>query len=83
MLVTFDARALERIQAQASEIDPVKVAVSIVAAIPYVLGWVIAKVFTVAWVVLSWTIAAGRVGWQDAREGRRQQPSLRSGWAGS
>lgn len=76
----FDATALERIQVQAREIDPLKVALATVAAIPYILGWVISKAFTVAWVVISWTVAAGKVGWQDAR--KPKAPTLRSGYEG-
>lgn len=76
----FDATALERIQTQAKEIDPLKAALATVAAIPYVLGWVIAKVFTVAWLVASWAVAAGKVGWQDAR--KPKAPTLRSGYSG-
>lgn len=77
----FDAAALERIQTQARDIDPVKVAVGIVAAIPYVLGWVVAKVFTVVWIVISWAAAAAMVGWTDARKGQKPV-TLRSGWGG-
>lgn len=76
----FDATALERIQTQAKEIDPLKVALAVVASIPYILGWVISKVFTVVWVVISWAVAAGKVGWQDAR--KPKAPSLRSGYGG-
>lgn len=76
----LDATALERIQVQAKEIDPVKAILAIVAAIPYVIGWVIAKVFAAVWLVVSWAIAAGKVGWQDAR--KPKAPSLRSGYGG-
>lgn len=78
--VTFDARALERIQVTARDIDPVKVAVTVVTAIPFLLGWIVAKVFAVVWLVLSWVIAAGMEGW---RAGRSPKSSgLRSGWGG-
>jgi len=76
----FDATALERIQTQAREIDPLKAALAVVAAIPYILGWVIAKVFAVVWLVLSWAVAAGKVGWQDAR--KPKAPTMRSGYGG-
>lgn len=76
----FDATALERIQVQAKEIDPRKIALATIAAIPYILGWTIAKVFTVAWVAISWAVAAGKVGWQDARNPKAT--TLRSGYGG-
>lgn len=76
----FDAASLERIQVQAKEIDPLKAALAIVAAIPYVLGWVIAKVFAVLWLIVSWAVAAGKVGWQDAR--KPKAATLRSGYGG-
>lgn len=77
----FDAAALERIQTQAKDIDPVKVAVGIVAAVPYIVGWVVAKIFTVVWIAVSWAAAAAMVGWKDARQGR-EPVRLRSGWGG-
>lgn len=76
----FDATALERIQTEAKELDPLKGLLAVVAAIPYVLGWIIAKVFAVVWLVVSWAIAAGKVGWQDAR--KPKAPTLRSGYGG-
>lgn len=74
----FDATALERIQTQAREIDPVKVALAIVAGIPYILGWTVAKAFGVVWTIASWTAAAAKVGWQDARKPKAS--GLRSGY---
>lgn len=54
---------IDRVQAQAAQLQPLKILLSVLAAPFYVLGWV----FGVVWVVLSWSLAAVLVGVTDAR----------------
>lgn len=75
----FHDATLERIRTGAREVDPVKVMLTIVAAIPYALGWIAAKVCLAAWRVLSWMATAARVGWQEARKPKAAK--ARSGWS--
>lgn len=56
---------VERIQAEARQLDPVKVLLTLIAVIPFALGWSLGK----AWLAVAWLWTAGRVGWQEARLG--------------
>lgn len=57
---------VERIDTEARKLDPVKVLLTVIATIPFVLGWLVGK----AWLVLAWLLTAARVGWQEARTPR-------------
>lgn len=54
---------VERIDTEARQLDPVKVLLTVIAAIPFVLGWIVGK----TWLALAWLLTAARVGWQVAR----------------
>jgi len=58
--------ALERIDAEARQLDPARVLLTILAAIPFVIGWLLGK----AWLVLAWLWTAAVVGWREARAPR-------------
>lgn len=58
--------ALERIDAEARQLDPAKVLLTILAAIPFVIGWLLGK----AWLVAAWLGTALVVGWREARTPR-------------
>lgn len=44
---------------------PGRMLLTFVAAMFFAVGWVIAKVARAVWLVVSWSIAAIRVGWQE------------------
>lgn len=53
-----------RIQTEARQLDPVKVLLTLIAVIPFALGWVAGK----TWMAFAWLLVAVRVGWQQARD---------------
>lgn len=70
----LDRVPVERISDQASRIQFSQVVLTILAALFYAVGWTAGKVFTVAqivlwglWTGITWSVAAVRVGWTDAR----------------
>lgn len=64
--VPADVR-LARITARARAIRPGRTFLTMLAAVLYGLGWLIAKTFGVLWLALTWCAAAVQVGWEDAR----------------
>lgn len=65
---------VERITREARETHFWRTVLTLVAAVLYGIGWSVAKVFTVAWLVLAWTATAVKVGWS---EGRARTPASR------
>lgn len=61
------AIALERVHRDAKQLDPVRVALTLIAVPFFVLGWVAAKSWAVAWTGLAWAVTAVTVGWKMAR----------------
>lgn len=60
---------IDRINLQASryrKVNPGQAVVSLVAFVPFLLGWLTRKVVLIAWVTISWLWAATVVGWQSA-----------------
>lgn len=62
---------LERIDQQAKEIDPRRVAMTLLALPLFVLGYVVASVCKVVWMVGTWMWVAMLAGWQTQRTPRR------------
>lgn len=60
---------LDRIQSDAAQLQPARVALTVVAAPLFVVGWLAGKAWSVVWVVASWLLAAAAVGWSSARGG--------------
>lgn len=57
---------LDRIAAQAREVDFGRVLLTVLAALLYAPGWLTGKVF----LGLAWSATAVKVGWLDARRTR-------------
>ncbi len=57
---------VEQISTQARQADPVRVLLTLIAVIPFIVGWSAGK----AWLALAWLCTAVRVGWQQARQER-------------
>jgi hypothetical protein len=66
-LTILDRVPLDRISEQAREIRPGHALLTIIAAMLFALGWITAKMLTVAWLAILWSFAAVKVGWQEAR----------------
>jgi hypothetical protein len=64
-MVVLDEALVGRIQSRAAELHPGRMLLTVVAALFFALGWTIAKAARGIWLVLSWSIAAARVGWQE------------------
>lgn len=60
---------LERISKDAREMDLLRGILACIAAVLYGLGWITAKVLGGLWFALTWTAAAVRLGWVEARKG--------------
>lgn len=58
---------LDRITAEANEIHIGRLLLTLIAGFFYGLGWIAAKTFIAVGFMLSWSIAAVKVGWKDAR----------------
>lgn len=55
-----------QIGADAREIHFRRAFLTALASILYAIGWTARKVFAVAWLALTWSWAAVRLGWRDA-----------------
>ncbi|MBX6382174.1 MAG: hypothetical protein IRZ07_04240 [Microbispora sp.] len=53
---------VDRIDAEARKLDPARVLLTVLAVIPFVLGWLLGK----AWLVVAWLWTAAVVGWREA-----------------
>ena len=62
---------LERVEAEARRIDIGRGLLTLVAALFYVLGWTAGRIVIGIATVLTWSIAAAKVGWQDAHRPAR------------
>lgn len=62
-MTTMDT-TLATIRARRAEIDPRKVALLVLIALPVALGWVARKVCLAAWVVVTFVWVAAQQGWK-------------------
>ena len=66
---TFLVRAgilADDVRAEAKHIDPAKLLLTLLFAIPFVCGWLAAQTVWATWTVISWLWAAVVVGWRTA-----------------
>jgi hypothetical protein len=61
------SRMADQVREESRRLDPVKVALTLVMVVPFVLGWTAAKVVQLAWKVLAVLWTAAVVGWRTAR----------------
>jgi hypothetical protein len=62
---------LDEITAQAREVKFGRTLLTLIAAVLFGLGWLVAKFFGVTWLVLAWCAVAAREGWREGRRPRR------------
>jgi hypothetical protein len=57
----------EQVRAEARQLDPAKVVLTLLMVVPFILGWTVSKVFGAVWLVCSFAWTATVVGWRTAR----------------
>jgi uncharacterized membrane protein YedE/YeeE len=67
----LDRDRTTRITREARDIHFWRTVLAVLAGVLFGLGWVVAKVFGVAWLALTWTATAVRLGWQEGRKPAR------------
>jgi hypothetical protein len=65
-MAVLDRVPVETITAQARQVDVARVVLSLLALIPFLLGWTAGKAF----VGLAWVALAVKAGWREARAPR-------------
>jgi uncharacterized membrane protein YedE/YeeE len=66
----MDGQRLDRITAEARQVQFGRVVLTVLAAVLFGVGWVVARAFGVLWLVAAWTATAVRIGWQEGRKPR-------------
>ena len=74
MATVLDRVPVDRISAEASQVKFSRTALTVLAAVFYVVGWSAGKAFTMAawlgrglWLGVVWSATAVKVGWVEAR----------------
>lgn len=73
-MALLDPTIVDRIEVRAAEIHPGRTLLTLFAALFFAIGWLVAKACRGVWIVLSWTIAAVRVGWQEGFKAPDRRP---------
>lgn len=60
---------LDQITAEARRIRFWRTVLTVLGGLLFGLGWLAAKGFALAWLAVAWSVAALKVGWQEARRG--------------
>jgi hypothetical protein len=58
---------LDRITAEAREVEIGRTLLTLVAGVLFAIGWVAAKVVGALWLAVAWSATAVRLGWSEAR----------------
>lgn len=56
----------EQVRQEARQLDPAKVAATLLMVVPFALGWLAAQTVRAVWVATSWMWTALVVGWRTA-----------------
>lgn len=67
---------VDEITAQAREVRPGRVVAGLIGGLLFVIGWVLAKSWRVAFFAGAWCAVAVRTGWRQAQGKPLSQPSL-------
>jgi hypothetical protein len=65
-LVLRASSVADDVRDQAAKADPAKALLTVLALVPFLLGYVAAWTVRAAWTALAWTWAAAVVGWRAA-----------------
>jgi hypothetical protein len=64
-MAVLDGLLVDQIETRAAAMHPGRTLLTVIAALFFALGWTVAKAARGVWLVVSWSIAAVRVGWQE------------------
>lgn len=68
MTAVLDRVPVQRISDEAREVRFGRTVLTVIAALFYAVGWLVAKL----WLALAWCATAVKVGWQEARRPQRE-----------
>lgn len=68
-VLTGMGRTADRVRAEARELHPRDVALTVAMILPFLIGWLIGQVSRALWTLFTWIWTAGVVGWRTARQG--------------
>lgn len=71
MTAVLDRVPIDRISAEAREVRFGRTLLTVLAALFFGIGWLVAKAFGLVWVVVAWVGVAVKIGWMEARKGGR------------
>lgn len=57
----------EQVDADARELKPHLVALTLITAVLFAVGWVVGLVFRGVWLLVAWALAAAKVGFNAGR----------------
>jgi hypothetical protein len=75
----LDRVPVSRITTQAKQVHAGRTALTLIAGLFFVLGWVTFKTFAVLWLALVWCAVASREGWREAKRSKVSRGSARAG----
>jgi len=67
MTAVLDRVDVDRITAEARQVRFGHTALTVIAAVLFGTGWVVAKVSGVVWLAAAWSAVAVREGWREGR----------------
>lgn len=70
----LDTQRLDRITAEARQVQVGRTLLTVLAAVLFGVGWIVARTVNALWLGLAWSAVAVKVGWV---EGRRAAPRKR------
>jgi hypothetical protein len=74
--MTFlDAVMVREINTRAREIHFWRTLLTLLASVLFGAGWLVAKAFGVAWLVVAWIVVAVKLGWAEGRKPPPARPS--------
>jgi hypothetical protein len=59
-------QVFERVETQARTLTPQRVLLTLIAAPLFLLGFVVAWICALVWLVFAWALTAVQLGWRDA-----------------
>jgi hypothetical protein len=66
-MAVLDRVPVERITAEARQIELGRAVLTLLAGLFYVVGWLAAKLVNVVWFAFAWSWTAIKVGWKEGR----------------
>lgn len=77
-LSILDRVPVDRINAEAKQLHLGRALLTALAGLLYLIGWTLARVATYAWIAITWSVAAVKLGAQDGwKLPDRERPDLR------